>query len=168
MSLINANGRGALLTRAAEAEVLEVGATRMVLLADADATGGAVNANRTILTPGADGPPPHYHASAAEMFFVLDGRLRALAGDRVVTLDVGDFLLIPPNMSHAFAAPPGMRADVLIVFAPGIQERFEYFRLGERVSKGQAKPEEIVMGQARFDNHFVESPLWQAGKHESS
>jgi len=46
MTLININGRNALLTRASDAEVLEVGATRITLLADADTTGGALNANR--------------------------------------------------------------------------------------------------------------------------
>jgi hypothetical protein len=43
-------------------------------------------------------------------------------------------------MPHAFAAPEGGHADVLIIFAPGVKDRFEYFRLGDRVIKGQASP----------------------------
>jgi mannose-6-phosphate isomerase-like protein (cupin superfamily) len=163
MSLIKP---AALLTRAAEAEVLNVGATTMWLLADADATGGAVNANRAVFGPGTDGPPPHYHTGSAEIFFVLGGSLRVLAGDRVVTLDEGDFLMVPRNVPHAFAAPPEVGADILVVFAPGLEERFEYFRLGERVLKGEAGPEEILNSQQRFDNHFIEHPLWQGGRTE--
>lgn len=163
MSLIEVNGRQALLTRAADAETLHVGASRTMLLADHDATGGAVNANRTVLPPGADGPPPHYHSGAEEMFFLLGGRLRALAGDRVLTLDEGDFLLVPRGMPHAFGAEPGAQADVLIVFAPGIMDRFEYLRLGERVLRGEADPREILTSQERFDNHFVPSAAW--GEH---
>ncbi|HEX2285326.1 MAG TPA: cupin domain-containing protein [Mycobacterium sp.] len=131
-----------------------------MLLADADTTDGAFNANRTIIAPGSAGPPPHFHTSSAEIFFVLGGSLRALAGDRVITLDEGDFLMVPSNMPHAFATPDGVGADLLILFTPAIAERFEYFRLGERVLKGQAVPQEILMSQDRFDNHFIDSPHW--------
>jgi uncharacterized cupin superfamily protein len=152
-----------LLTRSADAEVLELGSTTLALLADADGTDGALNANRSVIAPGTAGPPPHFHNGSAEMFFVLGGRLRALAGDRVVTLDEGDFLLVPKKMTHAFATPDETGADVLIVFAPAIDERFEYFRLGERILKGQADPEEIFTSQGRFDNHFVDSVAWRTG-----
>lgn len=61
-------------------------------------------------------------------------------------------------MPHAFAAPEGGHADVLIIFAPGVKDRFEYFRLGDRVIKGQASPQEILDSQERFDNHFIDAP----------
>jgi uncharacterized cupin superfamily protein len=148
------------LIRASEAEVLTVGASKIQLLADFGDTSGFVNANRTLLDRGTDGPPPHFHARSSEIFFVLSGALEALAGERVLTLDTGDFLTIPPDVPHAFWAPDDSNSDVLILFAPGIQERFEYFRLGERVLKGQADPAEILDAQERFDNHFVESLVW--------
>jgi hypothetical protein len=53
---------------------------------------------------------------------------------------------------------------VLIVFAPGAKDRFGYFRLGERVLKGQASPQEILDSQDRFDNHFVPSLTWTAAR----
>jgi uncharacterized cupin superfamily protein len=152
-----------LLTRSTDAEVLELGSTTLTLLADADGTGGALNANRAVIEPSTAGPPPHFHNGSAEMFFVLGGRLRALAGDRVVTLDEGDFLLVPKRMPHAFATPDEVGADLLIVFTPAIAERFEYFRLGERILKGQASAQEIFTSQDRFDNHFLESAAWQNG-----
>src|SRR4051794_24906703 len=126
------------LTRAAGAEALAVGAARMALLADAVTTGGALDACRTTLPGGADGPPPHHHRGAAELFFVLDGGLAVLAGSRVLTLGAGDFLVVPPRTPHAFAAPSGQPADVLIVFAPGMADRFGYFRLAARVLRGEA------------------------------
>ncbi|GLY64162.1 hypothetical protein [Amycolatopsis taiwanensis] len=90
MSLLNADGSPVLLTRASDAEMIDVGATKMALLADADTSGGVINANRARIAPGSAGAPPHFHASSAEIFFVLGGSLRALAGDRVVTLDSQD------------------------------------------------------------------------------
>ena len=160
MSIIHSDGRQALLTRTGEAEILEVGATRMDLLADHDTTEGALNANRAVLQAGTAGAVPHFHHNSAEMFFVLGGSLRALAGDRVVTLDQGEFLLVPRGMTHAFSAEDDAPADVLIVFTPAIPERFAYFRLAERVLKGEASPQEILENQERFDNHFVRSAHW--------
>jgi quercetin dioxygenase-like cupin family protein len=155
------------LTKASEAEVLTVGASRMRLLADAEDTNGAVNANRTLLDTGTDGPPPHFHRQSSEIFFVISGALEALAGDQVLTLEGGDFLTIPPHVPHSFWAPDDSSADILILFAPAIQERFEYFRLAERVLKGQASPQEILDSQERFDNHFVENPLWATRRTRS-
>lgn len=160
MSLSHPDGSPALIARAADAERLDLGGTTMTLLADAGTSDGVVNANRTVLPPRTAGPPPHYHTRSAELFFVLGGALRALTGDQVVTLDEGDFLLVPRTMPHAFATSEDAGADVLIVFTPALAERFEYFRLGERVLKGQASPQEILDSQDRFDNHFVDSPQW--------
>ena len=166
MSLINPGGAQPFVTRAADAEALSAGATTMWLLADSDDTDGTINANRTALGEGADGPGPHYHSGSAEIFFVLSGALDALAGDRIETLRDGDFLVVPRNTPHAFAAPPGSTADVLIVFAPAIKERFEYFRLVDRVMRGQATPQEILDNQDRFDNHFFDLPMWR--EHRSA
>ncbi|HEY4022367.1 MAG TPA: cupin domain-containing protein, partial [Pseudonocardiaceae bacterium] len=111
--------------------------------------------------------PPHYHRGSAEIFFVIDGSLQALTGDRVLTLNGGDFLVVPKNMPHAFATPAQTSADVLIVFAPGMQDRFDYFRLTDRVLKGQASPQEILDSQDRFDNHFLDSPIWRQARADT-
>lgn len=154
----------ALLTRAGEAEVLGAGAGTVRLLADGSTTGGAISANRTRLAAGAEGPPPHFHTGSAEIFFVLEGVAQALAGDRVLTLEKGDFLVVPKSMPHAFATLDGSAADLLIVFAPGMQDRGSYFRLVDRVARGRASPQEILETQERFDNHFLDSPLWREAR----
>ncbi len=92
--------------RAADIKVLGGGPVTIRLLVDCESTDGAISANRTLLRQGASGPPPHYHAGSAEIFFILAGSLQALARDRVVALSEGDFLVIPRQMPHASAAPP--------------------------------------------------------------
>lgn len=153
-----------LLVRYEDAERLGAGQSQILLLADSDISGGAVSANRTVLGAGVDGPPPHLHHSSTEIFFVLDGSLTALAGERVLTLEKGDFLSVPPDMPHAFGASPGSDADVLILFSPAATRRFEYFRLVDKVTKGQATIEEILESEERFDNHFLRSDVWQAAR----
>ena len=162
MTWINSAEDGAVLVREADQEILRSGPNAIRLLADAEHTDGAISAHRVTLGDGSDGARPHFHTRSAEIFFVLDGALSALAGDTVHTLERGDFLVVPKGMTHAFAAPPGSSADTLILFTPGLFERFEYFRLGARVARGQAAPEEILASQERFDNHFLESAVWQA------
>jgi hypothetical protein len=41
-------------------------------------------------------------------------------------------------------------------------DRFGYFRLAGRVLRGEADPAEVLATQERFDNHFVDSPVWRA------
>lgn len=156
---INNDHRTAVIVRSNDAEVIDGGNVKMTLLADHDATSGRLSTNRTWLAPGQDGPPPHYHSTSAESFYMISGSLDVLAGDRIVTLHAGDLLVVPPYMTHAWAAPDDSDADVLIVFTPGL-ERFEYFRLGDRVRRGEISPHMVLDTQDRFDNHFVTSDIW--------
>ena len=46
-------------------------------------------------------------------------------------------------MAHAFGAAPSHPAELLIVLAPGI-ERFGYFRLLERLARGEASVDDLL------------------------
>jgi mannose-6-phosphate isomerase-like protein (cupin superfamily) len=166
MTTIPPTGPGAeartVLVRADEAESLGDPARSAIrLLTDASATGGALSSQRITLAAGADGAAPHHHTGSSELFFVLDGEVQILSGDRVVTARAGDLAVVPPGTAHAFAAPPGAGCDLLIVLTPGV-ERFEYFRLLDRLRRGEATRAELLAAQDRFDNHFVDSPAWRS------
>ncbi|WAX79585.1 cupin domain-containing protein [Streptomyces sp. KMM 9044] len=158
---MNASARP-VLVRAGSAETLQDGPTGLItLLADSAQTQGALTANRASLRRGSPGAPVHFHTEATEMFFVLGGSLRVLLGDRIVTLEPGDFVTVPPRLLHAFAPARGEEADVLVAFTPGM-DRFDYYRLLERVHRGEASVEDIKAGSAQYDNHYRTSSLWQA------
>lgn len=149
------------LVRAAEAETLQDGPTSLItLLADSDTTGDAMTVNRATLEAGSPGAPPHFHTRAAEAFFIIDGAMRMLLGDTITTLHKGDFLVVPPKLPHAFAPAPGETADALVVFSPGMAG-FDYYRLLERVFRGMSDVSEIAAGSGRYDNHYLDSPLWR-------
>lgn len=145
------------VVRAQDAEQLEsIGHT---LLADSSMTGGALSAHRIALGRGADGAVPHRHDDSSELFFVTDGALDVLIGDRIVVARRGDLLVVPPRLAHAFAAHRDQTAEALIVIAPGV-ERFDYFRHVVRLRAG-LEPREVLLGlQDRFDTHFVTSEVW--------
>lgn len=163
MTLLVPSFDSALVVREADAEVLGMAQLSTRLLADSDATGGALSVMRTVIGEGSEGARPHTHSKSAELFYVLDGQLQLLAGSQVIT---GDLVVVLPNMAHAFATTPGHSADFLIVLAPGL-ERFGYFRLVERLSRGEATPEELLASQELYDNHFLESAVWQVARESA-
>ncbi|GAA1259875.1 cupin domain-containing protein [Kitasatospora nipponensis] len=156
-------GHEAVLVRSEEAETLGLGGNTARLLADASATGGALSTLRMTLARGADGATPHYHTGSSELFYVTEGALQVLVGEDVVTAHSGDLLVVPPHLPHAFAAAPSSGADLLIVITPGV-ERFEYFRTLDRLQRGEATLEELLARQDRFDNHFLDAPIWREAR----
>jgi quercetin dioxygenase-like cupin family protein len=163
MTLMIPRFDGALVVREANVEVLGLAPLSTRLLADSDATGGALSIMRTTMGEGIEGARPHTHRQSAELFYLLDGQVQLLAGDQVITASKGDLVMVPPEMAHAFATPPGQTADFLIVQAPGLP-RFDYFRLVERLQRGEATLAELLASQELYDNHFLDSPAWQAAR----
>jgi len=147
------------LIRAEEAEVLS--ASGVTLLADVPDTSGHMTSHRSIFQPGKEGAPPHLHHEAAELFFVLKGSLRVLTGDNLNVLNQGDFLLVPPNTPHAFEAAGDEPAEVLFVLTQA-KPRFGYYRLLEGAYRGETSWTEVAETSDLYDNHYVESPAWQA------
>ncbi|GAA2819728.1 cupin domain-containing protein [Streptomyces showdoensis] len=160
----------AMLTRHADAETCADPSSVMTLLAEsggADGAGGGFTSYRSTFAAGAAGAPAHFHTRASELFFVISGALQVLVGEEVTVLEAGDFLAVPPHTPHAFAAAPGREADVLFVFTPGMG-RFDYLRLLGRVMRGEADPKEIAESSERYDNHYVDSPVWRAALERSA
>jgi mannose-6-phosphate isomerase-like protein (cupin superfamily) len=147
------------LVRATEAEVLP--ASGITLLADAENTGGVLTSNRSFMAEGTDGAPPHLHRDAAELFYVLAGKLDVLLGEEIVTVTANDLLVVPAGLPHAFAPAAGAAADVLFVYTPS-KPRFDYYRLLERLYTGDADPAELAETQDLYDNHYADSAVWAA------
>jgi uncharacterized cupin superfamily protein len=157
-----------LVVRAGTAEVLDADPTGTIaLLADAVDTDGKLTCNLTHFEPGSDGAPTHYHSRGAELFYVLDGELQMLLGEEVTVLGRGDFVVVPAGVVHAFRPADGSSADFLVVFAPGT-ERFDYYRLLDRLHAGRATVQDLHDTQDRFDNHYVPSPAWEEAQLRSA
>jgi quercetin dioxygenase-like cupin family protein len=166
MSIVIPDFRDTVIVRGARAEVVGTSTAKVQLLADSNATGGALSTVRVSLDKGADGARPHHHKRSAEMFYIIDGAVRLLSGDQIVHADAGDVIVVPPNVAHAFAAEPGKHAELLIVIAPGV-ERFEYFRKLTRIARAEEPPETLGEVQNLYDNYFINSPEWEAASKKS-
>ena len=64
-------------------------------------SGGAYFAMEAIVPPGG-GPPPHIHRNEDETFYVLEGEVELLLGDRLVKGTAGDFVNVPRGTVHRF------------------------------------------------------------------
>ncbi|MBF6320094.1 cupin domain-containing protein [Nocardia cyriacigeorgica] len=151
--------RNAAIRQPHETELLSTDDTRVRLLIDSDDTGGTVSTVEVTLARGADGAAPHFHTRSDELFYVADGELQLLAGEEIVTVGAGGSIVVPRYMTHAFGATPDSGARILIALMPGVQ-RFDYFRLLDRIAKGEATLADLAATQDEFDNHFVDAPHW--------
>ncbi len=60
----------------------------------------AVSAAR--LAGGGSTPPPHAHAEHTEVFLVLDGAIRFVAGSDETVVGAGSVVVVPPGVTHTF------------------------------------------------------------------
>jgi mannose-6-phosphate isomerase-like protein (cupin superfamily) len=163
--------RPVLLTQASEAELIGQDPTAIRLHRDASATDGVLSTQEVRLGVGRDGAVPHYHARSHELFYVAEGELQVLADGEILTLSAGGSLVVPKHVVHAFGASPDSAVRVFIALTPGV-ERFEYFRVLERIERGQTSVQELLDNQETFDTYFVDAPEWAreraAGRSESA
>ncbi len=71
-----------------------------------------------------DGPPPHLHTREDESFICLAGRLDVHLGGEDFTLEHGDYLYLPRDVTHAFRNPYDDESRVISVVSPAGLERY--------------------------------------------
>jgi mannose-6-phosphate isomerase-like protein (cupin superfamily) len=69
------------------------------------------------------GPPPHYH-ERDEAYFVIEGDVQFVVGDRHFTTTSGDFVYTPGSVVHGFRGGSPQPARLLIFNAPAHADAF--------------------------------------------
>lgn len=85
------------------------------------------NGNFTMLevTIGAkQGPPAHIHKREDEMWYLLDGRFRFIAGQKLFEAAPGAFVYVPRGTTHCFQNLEDRSSRILVMFTPAGMERF--------------------------------------------
>lgn len=62
-------------------------------------------------------PPPHVHHCEDETFYVLEGELVVLVGDRTIKAVPGTMVFLPRNVQHSFTIE-SEQARMLVLLAP--------------------------------------------------
>ncbi|RZS33963.1 XRE family transcriptional regulator [Herbihabitans rhizosphaerae] len=78
---------------------------------------GGVQAYKLILPPGEGEPDPRVH-EGYEWFYVLNGRVRLVLGERETVLKPGEAAEFDTHVPHWFAAADSRPAEILSLFGP--------------------------------------------------
>ena len=85
-------------------------------------TAGRMGFVEAVVPPGG-GPVAHVHHDREEAFYLLDGELEFLDGDRTVVADAGDFLFVPRGVRHRFRNIGTRPARMVFFFTPAGDEQ---------------------------------------------
>ncbi|MEV7630633.1 cupin domain-containing protein [Actinoplanes sp. NPDC089786] len=69
--------------------------------------------------PPGGGPVAHTHTHTDETFYLIDGELEFLDGDRLFTATAGDAVFIPRATRHRFKNVSLTHASMLFFYTPG-------------------------------------------------
>lgn len=78
-----------------------------------------------------DMAPPHIHHRGDEAFYVLEGAIEVLDGERRHRLGVGEMHVVAAGSVHTFATVDDVGARVLVVMTPEIDALITALHSGE-------------------------------------
>jgi mannose-6-phosphate isomerase-like protein (cupin superfamily) len=90
--------------------------------ADGDETAGRYSISEWWLEPNTQGPGAHSHAED-DIFYILEGTMSILIGERWVDAPQGSFVLVPAGVKHDFENRGERRAGLLNFSIPGNFEK---------------------------------------------
>ena len=99
-----------------------MGRISAVFKADGDETQGGYSISEWWLEPHTQGPGAHSHAED-DIFYVIEGTMSVLVGDRWIDAPKGSFVLAPGGVTHDFENRSSSRAGVLNFSIPGDFEK---------------------------------------------
>ncbi len=103
-------------------------------MAVGDDTNGKYAFWEATVLPGG-GPPPHIHSHEEEGFYVLDGEITFLIGEKQIVATPGTFANMPVGTPHSFKNESDKPVRMLIVVAPaGLEQMF--FEVGVPLDDG--------------------------------
>lgn len=110
--------RAALFLAPGDGRPYSMGRISALFKADGSETAGRYSVSEWWLEPHTQGPGAHSHQED-DVFYVLEGTMSFLLGDRWVEAPKGSFVLAPAGVTHDFENRSASRAGVLNFSAPG-------------------------------------------------
>ncbi len=114
----NSTNRAGIFLPPGEGRAYPMGRISAVFKADGDEAQGAYSISEWWLEPHTQGPGAHSHAED-DIFYVIEGTMSFLVGDRWIDAPKGSFVLAPGGMTHDFQNRSSSRAGALNISVPG-------------------------------------------------
>jgi len=147
---------GGIVLGAGEGKTISVLGNSYTYKAAKEETGGAYALIEGTVV--GDGPPPHIHTTEEEAFYVLEGELNVLVGQRTVTATAGAFVLVPRGTVHTFSKAETASAKILTIISPAGFEKFF-----EEIA-GPPDLEKIMALAPKYNLEIVGPPPEQSGR----
>ena len=129
-------------------------------------TGGRFALAEVVGLPGS-GPPPHIHHSVDEVYWLLEGELEVLDGERTFTAKAGSVFHIPKGTLHAWRNATTEPARTLLLILPaGFEGFFEEAGVpGTHLSSPPPPPtsnelQKMVEIGRKYDTEYPPLPPW--------
>lgn len=71
-----------------------------------------------LILPGSAPGPRHFHSTSENAFFVIAGEGSVVIGDDEYLVSAGDFLFIPPGVTHSVSNAGASLLQVLEIYSP--------------------------------------------------
>jgi mannose-6-phosphate isomerase-like protein (cupin superfamily) len=110
---------GVILRPPGEGRQYSCGPMHSIFLADGEETEDRYSVSIWRVDSGKRGPGAHRHDANDELFYVIEGTMTFLVGDRHIDATSGTFLRIPAGVIHDFENRTTQPASALNVFIPG-------------------------------------------------
>ncbi|MEO6734565.1 MAG: cupin domain-containing protein [Ferruginibacter sp.] len=114
---------GTIVLNAGEGRKYNCGKMTAVFKADEEETQQKYSVSEWWQEPHSEGPGAHKHDENDEVFYVLEGTVSFLVGDKWIDAEKGTFLRIPAKTMHDFANRTYQTTGVLNFYIPGGFER---------------------------------------------
>jgi mannose-6-phosphate isomerase-like protein (cupin superfamily) len=101
-----------------EGRTYPMGRIGAVFKADGEETQNQYSISEWWLEPKTQGPGAHSHPED-DVFYVIEGTMSFLLGDRWIDAPKGSFVLVPSGITHDFENRSSHRAGVLNISVPG-------------------------------------------------
>jgi mannose-6-phosphate isomerase-like protein (cupin superfamily) len=110
--------RAPIVLRPGEGRRYQMGRMEACFKADGEETAEGYSISEWWLEPHTQGPGAHTHPED-DVFFVLEGTMSFLIGERWIDAPMGSFVLAPGGMQHDFENRGEVRSGVLNLSFPG-------------------------------------------------
>lgn len=114
----NSTERGGIFLLPGEGRSYPMGRISAIFKADGEETNKRYSISEWWLEPHTQGPGAHSHEED-DIFFVIEGTMSFLIGDRWIDAPEGSFVLAPGGMTHDFENRSSARAGALNFSIPG-------------------------------------------------
>jgi mannose-6-phosphate isomerase-like protein (cupin superfamily) len=112
------NRREPVILGPGEGRAYPMGRISALFKADGDETGKAYSISEWWLDANTKGPGAHSHPED-DIFFVIEGTMSVLVGERWIDAAKGSFVLVPGGTTHDFENRSDSRAGMLNLSIPG-------------------------------------------------